>query len=228
LASALGPEALIKIDCSEYTESHQIARLTGAPAGYVGFGAPTILERKLDKDKLQVLLFDEFEKANPTLANLLLAMLEDGVITTSADETLILRNCIILLTSNLGAKKIQQGPVGFGSIDDKAGSLLNFVRKELPVEFVNRLTDIVFFQSLTSEEQERVAILELEKLRQNVQHLVRLTWTSDAPKGVVGKVAIGKEKGGRSIRKYVDRIHADIAEQLLSGKIQQGMEFKAG
>jgi len=227
LAAALGPDSLIKIDCSEYVESHQIARLIGAPAGYAGFGAPTVLERKLDKDRMQVLLFDEFEKANQTLCNLLLAMIEDGVLTTSNDEVLTFRNCVILLTSNLGAKQALQEPLGFGGGGDQQGSVVSFVRKELPAEFIDRLTDIVFFRPLTTDEQERVAALELEKLRKNVKHLVKLTWASDAPKGVVGKVAIGKERGARSIRRYMDGIHADIAEKILSGKIQPGVEFQA-
>jgi len=228
LARALGPDALIKIDCSEYGESHQIARLIGAPAGYVGFGTPTLIERKLDKDKLQVLLFDEFEKADRLLCNLLLAVLEDGVVTTSNDVVLSFRNCVIILTSNLGAKQMAQEPVGFRETGDRGGSILAYVKRELPVEFVSRLTDIVFFRALTADEQEEVAVLEFEKLKENVRHLVKLTWAADAPKGVVGKIGMGKGRGARSIRSYMDRIHGEIASGILDGKIQPGVEFRAG
>lgn len=227
LGIALGPDSLIKIDCSEYSESHQIARLIGAPAGYVGFGGPTPLERRLKSDRLQVLLFDEIEKADKALFNLLLAALEDGTITTSTDEVLSLRNCVILLTSNLGVRQMLQGPLGFQAQADKGDLVQAMVRKELPVEFVNRLTDIVVFNQLTPDEQEQVAVLEFEKLKQSVGHLVKLTWSTDAPRGVVRRVAIGKERGARPIRKYMERIHADIARRILAGEIQPGVEFQA-
>lgn len=226
LSAALGPDTLIKIDCSEYSESHQISRLIGAPAGYTGFGMPTMLERRLDKDKLQVLLFDEFEKADRTLCNFLLGVLEDGIATTSTDEVLRFRNCVILLTSNLGARQMVQHPLGFAEAEDNGRSVLAVVKKELPVEFVNRLTEIILFGPLTADEQEQVALLEFEKLKRNVQHLVKLTWAADAPRGVVGRVGL-KEKGARSIRRYMDGIHSDIARLILSGKIEPGVEFQA-
>lgn len=227
LASALGSDSLIRIDCAEYGESHQLSRLIGAPAGYVGYDDPTYLERKLDSERLQVLLFDEFEKADPKLWTLLLSVLEDGLLTTS-HSTLSFRNCVVLLTSNLGAKQIAQGPLGFATVDDRKQAVLGYIRKELPIEFVNRLTDIVFLKELSVEEKEQIAGLELARLRKDVEHLVHLTWTDDAPKGVVGKVLVGKEKGARSIRKYMDRLHSEIAQQILSGRLKLGSEFRAG
>lgn len=226
LASAFGPNSLIKLDCSEYADSYQIARLTGAPHGYTGYDEQTVFERYLDESKYQVLLLDEFEKANRSLHNLLLGILEDGTLST-AHSMLSFKNCVILLTSNLGSKEFTQEPLGFLEIDNRTKSVLGYIKRELPVEFVSRLTDIVLFRSLTREDQEKIAGLEFEKLRKSVQHLVKLTWAEDAPRGVVAKVSVGREKNARLIRKYMERIQADISQQILSGKIQLGVEFRA-
>jgi len=179
--------AFIKVDCAEFQEHHEIAKLIGSPPGYVGHGqTPPLLTQEAlarwhtDKLKLTLLLFDEIEKASETLWQLLLGILDKASLTLGDNSHVDLSQCMIFLTSNLGATEIGglvEGGIGFAAhpasadanLDDKiARAALEAARKKFAPEFMNRLDKIVVFKTLRPEQLERVLELELEKVQQRI------------------------------------------------------------
>lgn len=230
LGQAFGPHGLVRIDCGEYTESHYSAKIMGAPAGYVGYEDDTILD-KVDPSGYQVLLFDEFEKAHPRLRSLLLAAMDDGVISTGNNQIKVLYNTFILFTSNLGASEATSSwasASGFlaDSSFSKAG-ILKRIEKELPIEFRNRLDHIVICGELTDDEKERVVEKELKVLKAEYKRLVNVTWKPELIRHIARTTV--RERGARGVLKFVEEIGSQLSDLIISSpsvikKVQIGLQ----
>lgn len=217
-------DALVQINAGEYGEGHQLNRLTGAPLGYIGSDQDTLLEKSIKPKNVQVLLVDEVEKAHFKMYNFLLGILEEGTVSTGKNANIDMTNTIVILTSNLGSKELASnlsGGLGFRNeiVYDK-NAVVSSVKKSLPIEFFNRLNQIIIFSELSQEEAKQVAKLELEQLRSRVDHLVQLNWADNVEDTLV--TDLPRETGLRPIRSRVENVEGDISSLILSKKINKG------
>ena len=230
LAEALfgSEDALIRFDMSEYMEKHTVSRLVGAPPGYVGHEEGGQLTERVRRRPWSVVLFDEIEKAHGDLHNILLQVMEDGVLTDSFGRRADFRNTVIVLTSNVGAQKLASHapPMGFAREDEaewKKREVLAELKRHFRPEFINRLDETVLFEPLRPEDLERIADRMLTGLKGRLSALgVEL----DAPREAVALLANPKterEQGARPIRRAVRRsVEEPAAELLLAGRLSPG------
>ncbi len=215
-------DALLTVDMSEYMEAHAVSKLIGAPPGYAGSGeAPHFCEH-LRRHPCSVVLFDEMEKAHPDVLHLLLQMLEDGRVTDSMGRQISLRNCMIFLTSNIGAGKLQ-GRAGFLPEVPAAEKSLEQLRQKLPPELLNRMDEIFVFSSLKPTDLEEIAARQLAALAERAaQRGVTLLYT-DAAVQLVGNCPETAEYGARPIRRFlVQHVETPLAHLWLSGAVHAG------
>ncbi|MCE0498156.1 MAG: ATP-dependent Clp protease ATP-binding subunit, partial [Methylacidiphilales bacterium] len=222
--------ALIQIDMSEYMDAHNVSRLVGAPPGYVGYEEGGQLSEKVRRRPYSVVLFDEIEKAHPDIWNLLLQILEDGVVTDSLGRKVDFRNTIIIMTSNVGAELMRKNMVmGFGvktdehSYEQMKEKMLAEAKRVFKPEFLNRLDDIIVFHSLTRDDLTKIVDIEVAKV------LTRLKPRQITFRLTPGAVAFLIEKGydpaygARPLRRAVERHLEDpMAEEILRGTIKNG------
>ena len=227
--------AMIRIDMSEYMEKHAVSRMIGSPPGYVGYDEGGQLSEKVRRHPYSVVLFDEIEKAHPDVFNILLQILEDGVLTDGQGRHIDFKNTIIIMTSNIGAQKITghtRKSLGFaagGASDaertfeqireDVLGELKNAVRPE----FLNRIDDIIVFNRLTEEEIAQIADGMLRQVAERMQDMqIVMNWT-DAAKKHLAKAGFDPVYGARPLRRAVTNEVEDlVAEQSLEGRIKAG------
>jgi ATP-dependent Clp protease ATP-binding subunit ClpA len=200
-----------KINCAEFSHGHEVAKLTGAPPGYVGAGAKSILLEKAEKSSCWVFLFDEIEKANEKLFNLLLSLLDDGTIVDSQGKTLDFTDSIFIFTSNQGVSEIKDHALGFGggnvSYDSSRETLKNSLGKLFTPEFRNRIDEFVYFNDLTKQDVERIVKLNLKQYPVNpTQQLIDF---------VVEK-AYSVEYGVRELKRFLrTQVALPIADSIL-------------
>jgi ATP-dependent Clp protease ATP-binding subunit ClpB len=230
LAKALAAELfddeqhLVRIDMSEYLEAHSVARLIGAPPGYVGYDEGGQLTEAVRRRPYCVVLFDEVEKAHPQVWNTLLQVLDEGHLTDGQGRTVDFRNTVILLTSNLGAEYLIEGVTAAGELrEGTREKVLNEVRHHFRPEFLNRLSDIVVFAPLTRFSIKRIVALHCERLGQRLAdrriHLV----ISDAALDRISREAYDPLYGARPLKRYLERQMADrLARLVLSGELPDG------
>lgn len=224
--------ALIRIDMSEYMEKFAISRLIGAPPGYVGYEEGGQLTEKIRRKPYAVVLLDEIEKAHPDVFNLLLQVLDDGYLTDSLGRKIDFRNTIIIMTSNIGARKLKdfgQG-VGFGTAakatqaDDNAKSIIeNALKKAFAPEFLNRVDDVMVFNPLEKEDIKKIIDIELKKLFIRIEDLgYRLTLTESA-KDYISEKGFDKEYGARPLKRAIQKYIEDaLAEEIISSNLSEG------
>ena len=228
-------EALIKIDMSEFGEKHNTSRLLGAPAGYVGYEDGGKLTDKIRRQPYSVVLFDEIEKAHPDVFNLLLQLLEDGVITDAKGREVSFRNAIIILTSNLGADQMQkESELGFHSASASDQRLENLhernakltraaLEKYMRPELINRFDGIVTFRALTRREVGKIFDLLIGELRQRLVRQGLTVKVSAAAKRHLIDQGYSAKYGARPLRRVIeDRVEHAIAEGLLENNYQKG------
>lgn len=219
--------SLIKLDMSEFIEKHNVARLIGAPAGYVGYEEGGRLTETVRKNPYSVILFDEIEKAHPEVFNILLQIMEDGQLSDAKGRKVDFRNCIIILTSNLGTEILRrQTMIGFNkshSSKDRylklKDSIIEMVEKSFRPEFINRLDQIIVFYPLGKNAITKIVTLQINELAARLEKQgIRL----DAPATVrelIAKESYNEEYGARPIRKYIaDHIETLISDALLAEK----------
>lgn len=227
--------AMIRIDMSEYMEKHAVSRMIGSPPGYVGYDEGGQLSEKVRRHPYSVVLFDEIEKAHPDVFNILLQILEDGVLTDGQGRHIDFKNTIIIMTSNIGAQKItgkSRKSLGFAEGDaseaertfeqikeDVMGELKNAVRPE----FLNRIDDIIVFNRLSEEEIAQIADNMLRQVASRMQDMeITMDWT-DAAKKHLAKAGFDPVYGARPLRRAVTNEVEDlVAEESLEGKIKSG------
>ena len=216
-------DTLIRIDMSEYMEKFAISRLVGAPPGYVGYEEGGQLTEKVRRKPYSVILLDEVEKAHPDVFNMLLQVLDDGYLTDSLGRKIDFRNTIIIMTSNIGARKLKefgQG-IGFGTQamkeqkDSNArGVIENALKKAFAPEFLNRIDDVVVFNSLEKEDIHKIIDIELEKLLIRIKDLGYDLQLTDTAKDFIAEKGFDKQYGARPLKRAIQKYVEDaLAEK---------------
>lgn len=226
--------SLIKIDMSEFIEKHNVSRLIGAPAGYIGYGEGGKLTEKVRRQPYSLILFDEIEKAHPDVFNILLQLLEEGVLTDAEGRKVNFKNTIIILTSNIGTKEFTQASsIGFYSneknkvekkFENIKQKVLTELKEKIKPEILNRLDEIIVFDALDENDIEKIVVLELKKLSQRLNQAkkIKLNLSKNLIKFIVTK-SISTEKGARYIKKNIrDLIENEIADKISLNKIKNG------
>lgn len=228
-------DALLRFDMSEYMERHEVAKLIGAPPGYVGYEAGGKLTEMLRRKPYSVVLFDEIEKAHPDLFNLLLQVLEDGHVTDGLGHRVDFRNAVVIMTSNVGAESIVKGQtLGFGLGRDESGAedadwgrmrgiILEGVKKMFKPEFLNRVDDIVVFKPLNRDELLKITEVMLKDvIRRAADQDVALSINEAACKLLLDE-GFDPKYGARPLRRTIQRLVEDrLADMLLEGAIASG------
>jgi ATP-dependent Clp protease ATP-binding subunit ClpC len=225
-------DALIRIDMSEYMEKFAISRLIGAPPGYVGYEEGGQLTEKIRRKPYAVVLLDEIEKAHPDVFNMLLQVLDDGYLTDSLGRKIDFRNTIIIMTSNIGARRLKdfgQG-VGFGTsarasqADDNARSVIeNALKKAFAPEFLNRIDDVVMFNALEKEHIDKIIDIELKQLFNRIKDLGYTLKLSKKAKDYIAEKGFDKQYGARPLKRAIQKYVEDaLAEEIINSKISEG------
>jgi ATP-dependent Clp protease ATP-binding subunit ClpB len=217
-------ENMIRIDMSEYMEKHSVARLIGAPPGYVGYEEGGQLTESVRRKPYSVILFDEIEKAHPDVFHVLLQLLDDGRLTDSQGRTVNFKNTIIIMTSNIGSEILLESLSESGEISEQVknlvmGSLNNHFRPE----FINRVDDIVLFKPLGRKDIYSIIDLILNELRERLKDRnISLEITDDAKNQILDE-AYSPLYGARPLRRYIQRIvETDLGKKIVSGEIHEG------
>jgi ATP-dependent Clp protease ATP-binding subunit ClpC len=228
------PEALVRIDMSEFMEKFAVSRLVGAPPGYVGYEEGGQLTEKVRRKPYSVVLLDEIEKAHPDVFNILLQVLEDGHLTDSMRRRVDFRNTVLILTSNVGARVIKGSTsMGFTKSNPDADykkmreRVLDEVRKVFNPEFLNRLDEITVFHSLGREEIERIVLLFLDRVKKRLaEQRISLEFTPGAM-GLLVENGYDPSLGARPMRRAVQRFVEDpLSDQFLARKVREGDTVK--
>jgi ATP-dependent Clp protease ATP-binding subunit ClpC len=224
--------ALIRIDMSEYMEKFAISRLVGAPPGYVGYEEGGQLTEKVRRKPYSIILLDEIEKAHPDVFNMMLQVLDDGFLTDSLGRKIDFRNTIIIMTSNIGSRQLKdfgQG-VGFGTsaktnqADAHAKSVIeNALKKTFAPEFLNRIDDVVVFNSLDREDIHKIIDIEISKLYNRIDGLGYHLNLSDAAKDYIADKGFDKQYGARPLKRAIQKYIEDaLAEEIINTKLKEG------
>lgn len=228
------PEALIKLDMSEFSEKHTVSRLLGAPPGYVGYEEGGELTTKLRRRPFSVILLDEIEKAHPDIFNSLLQVLEEGQLIDGKGRVVNFRQCVVIMTSNLGAESIKKGYIGFSSLDTAhdqhsrikeqlTSQLKNFFKPE----FLNRLDKIVIFQSLNKNHIRNIAKLEVAKVSERLLVRKIKVGIDNEVYDFLTEKGYSEEYGARPMKRAVAEYLEDpLSEELIRGKYQKGDSIK--
>jgi ATP-dependent Clp protease ATP-binding subunit ClpC len=234
LASELfdSSDSLIRIDMSEYMEKFAISRLVGAPPGYVGYEEGGQLTEKVRRKPYAVILLDEIEKAHPDVYNMLLQVLDDGFLTDSLGRKIDFSNTIIIMTSNVGARKLKDfgNGVGFGTSAQKmqessnARSVIeNALKKAFAPEFLNRIDDVVVFNTLEKNDIDKIIDIELDKLLKRIDELGYKLKLSKKAKSFIAEKGFDKQYGARPLKRAIQKYVEDlIAEEIIKSNIQSG------
>src|SRR5260370_32005888 len=223
-------EALIKIDMSEFMERHAVARLVGAPPGYVGYEEGGRLTEAVRRKSYSVILLDEIEKAHPDVFNMLLQILEDGKLTDAKGRTVDFRNTVVIMTSNVGAQLLnKEAAIGFRQSKDKAKAnqaeyetmkekVLGELKNTFKPEFLNRIDEVIVFHSLRMEEMYTIVELLLKRVRtQLTEQQLELVGPQVAKDSLIEKDS-DAQHGARPLRRTIQRLVEDpLAEGLLGG-----------
>jgi ATP-dependent Clp protease ATP-binding subunit ClpC len=225
-------EAMVRLDMSEYMESHTVSKLIGSPPGYVGYDEGGQLTELVRRKPYTVLLFDEIEKAHPDVFNMLLQILDDGQLTDAKGRKVDFKNTLIILTSNIGSKVIEKGGSGLGfEFDTEANAsynrIRNLVNEELKAyfrpEFLNRLDEIIVFTQLSKNEVKQIADIMLRDVANRLTEKGITLEVSDRFKELVVQEGYNPSYGARPLRRAIMRLLEDsLAEALLSGEIVDG------
>ncbi len=225
-------ESLIRIDMSEYMEKFAISRLVGAPPGYVGYEEGGQLTEKVRRKPYAVILLDEIEKAHPDVFNMLLQVLDDGYLTDSLGRKIDFRNTIIIMTSNIGARKLKDfgTGIGFGTASQKAQEDSNAVKiiesalkKSFAPEFLNRIDDVVVFNALEKEDIHKIIDIELDKLLLRIKDLGYILKLSKSAKDYIADKGFDKQYGARPLKRAIQKYVEDaLAEEIITSHLTEG------
>jgi ATP-dependent Clp protease ATP-binding subunit ClpC len=217
---------------SEYMEKFSISRLVGAPPGYVGYEEGGQLTEKVRRKPYSVILLDEIEKAHPDVFNLLLQVLDDGILTDGLGRRVDFRNTIIIMTSNIGVRDLKDFGTGIGfstkaktdNIDELMKSTIqNALRKAFSPEFLNRLDDVIVFNSLQREDIHKIIDITLGKLFTRITALGYTVELTDKAKDFLAEKGYDQQYGARPLNRAIQKYLEDpVAEEILKGDVQMG------
>jgi ATP-dependent Clp protease ATP-binding subunit ClpC len=222
-------ENMVRIDMSEYMESHTVSRLIGAPPGYVGYGEGGQLTEAVRRRPFRVILFDEIEKAHPDIFNILLQLLEDGRLTDGEGRTVDFRNTLIIMTSNLGTGNGYKKAFGFVKendldieIEKYRDSIQSSLKKAFRPEFLNRVDEFVIFDPLTREQIEKIVDMMVDEVRIRLEdHNIKIDLTKKAKSKIAG-LGYDPELGARPLRRTILKlIQNPISKLILENKLNK-------
>ena len=220
-------KAMIRIDMSEYMEKHSVARLIGAPPGYVGYDQCGYLTEAVRRRPYSVILFDEVEKAHPDVFNVLLQVLDDGRMTDGQGRTVDFKNTVIVMTSNLGSQEIMQ--MAGRPHDEVKEAVMEEVKQHFRPEFINRIDEIVVFNSLGEKAIQKIAGIQVQKLADRVAEQGITLKVTDAALAEIAKAGFDPVFGARPLRREVqDALETPLAQFLLEGKAAEGDTVNVG
>jgi ATP-dependent Clp protease ATP-binding subunit ClpC len=220
-------DALIRVDMSEYQEKHTISRLIGSPPGYVGYEEGGQLTEQVKNKPYSVILFDEVEKANKEIFHTLLQMLDEGYLTDSLGRKINFKNCLIIMTSNIGVKKLQDFGTGIGfssnaysNEEQKKEILKKEMKNYFSPEFLNRIDDVIVFNSLNEESIKKIVDIELKKLMSRLSELKLIFKYDDKLVSHIAKIGYDELYGARPIKRAIqDQIEDLVSEEVLNGNV---------
>ena len=224
---------LIRVDMSEYQEKHTISRLIGSPPGYVGYEEGGQLTEQVKNKPYSVILFDEVEKANKEIFHTLLQMLDEGYLTDSLGRKINFKNCLIIMTSNIGVKKLQDFGTGIGfssnsysNEEQKKDILKKEMKNYFSPEFLNRIDDTIVFNSLNEESIKQIVNIELGKLIKRLGELKLVFKFDDKLVSHISKVGFDDTYGARHIKRAIqDQVEDLVSEEVLSGNVVEGKQY---
>ena len=227
-------DALIRVDMSEYQEKHSVSRLVGAPPGYVGYDDGGQLTEQVKNKPYSVILFDEVEKAHRDIFSVLLQILDDGHATDALGRKINFKNTLIIMTTNLGVKKLQDFGQGIGFSSNKYSNeearkqiLMKELKNFFAPEFLNRIDDTILFQTLTKENIDKIVSLELIKLEKRLSELKYTVTFDQTLVDYISKVGFDQVYGARPIKRAIqDKVEDYISELVLTGKLKEGKKLK--
>jgi ATP-dependent Clp protease ATP-binding subunit ClpB len=213
-------QALIRIDMSEFMEKHSVARLIGAPPGYVGYDEGGHLTETVRRRPYSVLLFDEIEKAHPDVFNILLQILDDGRLTDGHGRTVDFKNTIAIMTSNVGGQWLQDSTL---VEEEKKERTMKALRETFKPEFLNRIDDIIIFRSLTMADIERIIDIQLGLIRKRLQERKLSLELTEGAKQYIAQEGYSPVYGARPLKRTIQKQILDpLALQLLEGTFVEG------
>ena len=233
-------DAMIRVDMSEFMEGHSVSKLIGSPPGYVGFDEGGGLTEKIRRKPYSVLLFDEIEKAHPDVMNLLLQILEDGRLTDSTGRTVDFKNCVIIMTSNVGARFIAENKsLGFGiehsdnkkedekKYEETKKEVIAELKRQFRPEFINRIDEIIVFHKLSDEDIGKIIDIMLKDVNTRLKEQgIEMTIDKTA-KALIAKKGTDTAYGARPLRRAIQNLLEDkLAEEILDGNLQNGSKAK--
>ena len=223
---------MIRLDMSEYMESHSVSKIIGAPPGYVGFDDGGQLTEKVKRKPYSLILFDEIEKAHTDVMNLLLQVLEDGRLTDAQGREVDFKNAIIIMTSNIGARYItDRKNLGFGSgekreYDESKNEIIKELKKEFRPELINRIDEIIVFHKLENSEIVDIAKIMLKQIEKRLEEKKYFVKIDDSVAEIIANSEIDKNYGARPLRRKIQELVEDrLSEEILQGNIVRDKEF---
>ena len=221
-------EAMVRIDMSEFMERHSVARLIGAPPGYVGYDEGGYLTEAVRRRPYAVILLDEVEKAHQDVFNVLLQVLDDGRLTDGQGRTVDFRNTVIIMTSNLGSQVIQEN-VGEKNYSRMKSAVMEIVQQSFRPEFINRIDDIVVFHPLGGEQIRAIVDIQLIYLRKRLQERDMDLVLDNAARDVIGEAGFDPVYGARPLKRAIQQqIENPLAQKILQGEFSPGDRIQAG
>jgi ATP-dependent Clp protease ATP-binding subunit ClpC len=226
-------DALIRVDMSEYQEKHTVSKLVGAPPGYVGYEEGGLLTEKVKNKPYSVILFDEVEKAHKDVFTVLLQILDDGHVTDSLGRKINFKNTLIILTSNLGVKKLQDFGTGIGFSNNtysneeaKKDILMKEMKNFFSPEFINRIDDTIVFNSLSQEDIKKITDIELKKLMKRLDEMKYKITYDESLLNYLSKIGYDEVYGARPLKRAIqDKVEDLLSEEVLTDKIIVGKTY---
>ena len=225
-------DTLIRIDMSEYMEKFSVSRLVGAPPGYIGYEEGGLLTEKVRRKPYSVILFDEIEKAHPDVFNIMLQILDEGFITDSLGRKIDFRNTIIIMTSNIGSRQLKDFGTGMGfttgaKVTSNEASTKNVIesalKKFFSPEFLNRIDDVIVFNSLSKEDIAKILNLSIAKLLKRIQSVGFHITLTDAAKAYIAEKGFDSDFGARPLNRAIQKYLEDpLAEEILKSNVSEG------
>jgi ATP-dependent Clp protease ATP-binding subunit ClpC len=214
---------MVRFDMSEFQERHTVSRLVGAPPGYVGYEEAGQLTEQVRRRPYSVLLFDEIEKAHPDIFNILLQILDDGRLTDAQGRTVDFKNAVVIMTSNLGADRIQQYARQGGDFDELRDELMEALRQNFRPEFINRIDDIIVFRALDDVQLAEITKLLLDKLVRRMRaQRIEVEFTDEAVQ-LLAREGYDPEFGARPLRRTIQRlVENELSRMVLDESVKEG------
>ena len=226
--------AVIRLDMSEYMEKHNASKLVGSPPGYVGYDEGGQLTEKVRRKPYSIVLFDEIEKAHPDVFNMLLQILDDGILTDSTGRKVDFKNTVIIMTSNLGAKQIagQVKSIGFGEDSEKVSeekirnAVMSELKKAFRPEFLGRIDEVIVFSQLSAEETQEITARMIDTLGERLRTMDIEMDFDDEVKKLVAKAGFDPVYGARPLRRALqNNVEDKLSEEILEGKVKSGGKY---